>query len=93
MAKKIMRINTLANHCGYFYNAYIENDISVNNGYNCNHPEQEEIETIYGQKIGGCHCFSCPLGYEADEEDFENQEIDNNGYEENEEGEFIVVDE
>jgi hypothetical protein len=93
MSRKIMRINSFANQCGYFYNAYIEKEITINNGYNCSHPEQEEIETVNGQKIGSCHCFSCPLGYEADEEDFKNQEIDNNGYEENEEGEFIVVEE
>ena len=88
-----MKINKFANQCGYFYNAHIEKGITVNNGYNCRHPEQEETETVDGQEIGRCHCFSCPLGYEADEEDFQNPEIDNNGYEADEEEQFIVVKE
>ena len=91
MTRKIERINDFANRCGHFYNAYIEKNISINNGYNCNHPMQEETETVNGQEIGKCYCWSCPLGYEADEDDFNNPEIDKNGYEECEEMEFIVV--
>lgn len=90
MAKKIEDINIFANECGNFYNAFLEKGISVNNGYNCNHSEQTENEIINDEIIGRCHCFSCPLGYEAEEEDFEDAEIDNQGYE-YEEMQFIVI--
>ncbi len=79
MTKKIEDINRFANRCGYFYNACIEKNISINNGYNCNHPDQEECEEEEGQKIGKCYCWSCPLGYEADEDDFSSPDIDNQG--------------
>lgn len=92
MTKKIEDINIFANRCGYFYNAFVEKGISVNNGYNCSHLEQAEIENVNGESIGRCHCFSCPLGYEADEEDFEGADIDNQGYE-YEEMQFIVIEE
>lgn len=93
MLRKIEAINRFANRCGYFYNACLEKNISTNNGYNCNHPDQQETDIIDGQKIGKCYCWSCPLGYEPDEEDFINPEIDQNGYDTYEEGNFIVVDE
>lgn len=92
MTRKIEDIDVFANRCGYFYNAYLEKDISCNNGYNCNHSEQSEVEVIDGEKIGRCHCYSCPLGYEADEEDFNNTDIDNNGWE-FEEMRYIVIEE
>lgn len=91
MSKIIEGINEFANRCGFFYNAYIKKNININNGYNCNHPDQTEYEEVDGEKIGRCHCFSCPLGYEAGEEDFENPEIDNQGYD-YEEMEFVVVE-
>jgi len=90
----LMPINTWANRCGYFFNAYLTpkdpndtgfypgRDPSPNNGYNCRHPECEEVS----DGVGCCHTFSCPLGYEADEEDCEAFGV------EYEEGEFIVVD-
>ena len=92
--RKIHQINNFANSCGYFYNAYIDGDFACNNGYNCNHPNQEEtdINDETGESIGKCYAWSCPLGFEADEEDFTNPEIDQNGYTEWEESEFIVVD-
>ena len=40
--RAIMPINDFANMCGYFYNAYLRDGISVNNGYNCSHPKCEE---------------------------------------------------
>lgn len=79
MAQKIMPINKFANICGYFYNAYIEKDFSCNNGYNCSHPNQSETDTNEetGEEIGKCYCWSCPMGYEADREDFHNPDIKN----------------
>lgn len=91
MGKKIELFDSVVSECDFFYNAYAEADINVNNGYNCKHPEQSEIETVDGKKIGRCHCFSCPLGYEADEEDFEDTDIDNQGFE-YEEMSFLVID-
>lgn len=93
--RKIHQINNFANSCGYFYNAEIEDDnFSCNNGYNCKHPEQGEtdINEQTGKEIGKCYAWSCPLGVEADQEDFDDPEIDNDGFDEWEEGEFIVID-
>lgn len=49
----------------------------VNNGYGCNHPDQEEIrEDADGNEGGCCYCWSCPLGIEADHEDLTNPNVD-----------------
>lgn len=58
-----VEINTLANHCGYF-----NGKTNVNNGYGCDHPEQEETEDIEledGRMVcqGKCYAFSCPIGW------------------------------
>jgi hypothetical protein len=89
--RKIVEINDFANICGYFYNANLTDSISVNNGYNCKHPGQDEVETINGKGVGKCYCWSCPLGFEPDEEDFMDEKTDNQGYE-YEEGRFIVIE-
>jgi len=78
----LMEINDWANRCGYFFNAYLEKDISMNNGYNCRHPECDHIE----QGVGSCHAGACPFGFEADEEDCINFGM------EYEEANFIIVD-
>lgn len=80
--RAIIQINDFANMCGYFYNAYLRDGISSNNGYNCSHPECEEIE----EGTGKCFAWACPFGWEADEEDCQQF-----GWE-HEEGEFIVID-
>lgn len=85
--KTIYQINEFANICGYFYNAYLEKDITANNGYNCRHKDCGEEH----EGVGCCFAWSCPMGFEADEEDFANPEIDKNGYTEHEEGEFIIL--
>lgn len=90
MLKKIEDINVFANSCGYFFNACIEEDITVNNGYNCKHPDQEEYKEVNGKRIGKCYCFSCPLFPEAEEEDFNDPSIDNQGYE-YEESQYILI--
>ncbi|MGF7059262.1 hypothetical protein [Brassicibacter mesophilus] len=94
MSMKIESINVFANECGYFYNAYLEDNFSCNNGYNCKHPEQIEtdINKQTGEEIGKCYSWSCPLAVEAGEEDFNNPNIDNQGYE-YEESEFVVIEE
>jgi len=92
MARKIYEINEFARSCGYFFNAYIDQDFCSNNGYNCRHPQQEETNTNEhtGEEIGSCFAWCCPLAYEADEEDFNNPNIDNNGYDTWEEGSFVI---
>lgn len=91
MSRKIMPINSFANKCGYFSNEFIEKGVDVNNGYNCRHANQDEYEEIEGEKIGKCFSWSCPLCLYADEESFSEDDIDNQGYE-YEENEFVVVD-
>ena len=83
--KAIMPINDMANVCGYFYNAELDDNCgaSPNNGYNCKHPKCKEIQN----GIGCCMCCNCPMGWEADEEDCEKFGV------EYEEGEFIVTEE
>ena len=90
----LMEINTWANRCGYFYNAYLTpkdsgdtefypgRDPSPNNGYNCRHPDCDCME----DGVGCCYTWSCPFGFEADEEDCKAYGV------EHQESEFIIVD-
>ena len=61
----ILELDEFANLCGWFYNAYLRDGIEANNGYNCSHPEQEEIreDETSGKTAGCCFCWSCPLAY------------------------------
>jgi len=66
--KALMHINTWANRCGYFFNAALDPDAEScpNNGYNCRHPDCEEVS----DGIGCCYAHSCPtIEYVADCED------------------------
>lgn len=78
----------------------------VNNGYNCSHPKQEIVEDVGymgKKKCGCCHCFSCPLGIEAEQQDLTDpgdpdtvsDEIDWDGLcdddDEIEESEYLLV--
>lgn len=66
----ILELNSFANLCGHFFNAYLSDDISVNNGYNCDHEEQEETyDDETGKMVGCCYAHSCPLAYPADADD------------------------
>lgn len=62
----VMPLNTLANRCGYFFNCNLtkgfEDKPNINNGYNCSHPECEEVH----DGVGCCYSFSCPVAYAAD---------------------------
>ena len=86
--KAIMDINTFANRCGHFYNAYLKEGICVNNGYNCKHPKQERTWTDEetGKTAGFCSCGCCPLGYQAGEADCLRSGLSP------ESGDYIVVD-
>lgn len=66
MSKPVcMELNCFANICGHFHNAYLTDNVSFNNGYNCRHPEQTETHEEDGKAFGACFCHSCPLGYPA----------------------------
>jgi hypothetical protein len=67
--RQLITIDDLTGICGYFNGA-----VSVNNGYGCNHPDQEEtdIDRETGKEQGKCYCHSCPIAYQADYEDMQN---------------------
>jgi len=67
---KIVRFEEFAYVC-----PYSTAETEVNNGYGCNHPEQDETEE--GQ--GKCYCWSCPLGSEAEAEDADDENVDLDG--------------
>lgn len=93
--REVYEINELANRCGHFFNAVLsEENFIYNNGYNCRHPQQEEREfnERTGHMVVACFSWSCPLGYQADEEDFASKEIDLRGYTDYEENTFVVVE-
>lgn len=69
---KIIHIDELVCKCGHF-----NSETNVNNGYGCNHPEQEEKEKDWDGNIQGkCYSFSCPLASEADLEDMKKYDKD-----------------
>ena len=92
MSRIIKHIDEMVKECGHFHCADVE--LNVNNGYNCSHLNQEEFEEVNGVKIGKCYCWSCPMAYEADEEDFKNVDINKNGWsvEDYEEMTFMVAE-
>ena len=48
--KKIISLDKLCDICGYFTSR-----TDANNGYGCNHPDQEETEMLYKDKSGYTH--------------------------------------
>jgi len=90
MKFKIEEFNTFANSCPFFYH-----DDSSLGGYNCKHKECGEGEVNEdGKVIGSCFTFSCPLAPTAEEEDFNNPNIDLNGFSKDDyyEDSFVLVD-
>jgi hypothetical protein len=94
---KAVLFDSFASNC-QFFNCNTE----INNGYGCNHPDQEETEEENGKEQGRCHCFCCPLGIEAEQEDLTDKdnpdaisgEIDWDGMCEDgevSEGEYLIV--
>lgn len=67
---KAVDFDRFSDNCPWSYTYQKE---SINNGYNCSHPSQEMTEEIEGETvpIGRCHCFSCPLGTAAEQQDLE----------------------
>jgi len=60
--RELITLDDLANQCGFFESI----DISVNNGYICNHPRQEEKDTENGKAYGCCGYNCCPIAITAD---------------------------
>ncbi len=69
----ILDLNHFANLCGYFFNVRKSAPElpTINNGYNCSHPQQEECVEDAGKVIGCCYGWSCPLGYPPSRYDLE----------------------
>ena len=95
---KVCDFDTFSSICPYF-----NSTTDVNNGYGCDHPEQEETDMDHetGKEQGKCYCFSCPFGFELGEEDFSSPNIDFDGLTKEEcmsadgtfvaEGDYLVV--
>ena len=67
----VVDFGLFAHTCKYFDPASI-----VNNGYGCNHPDQEETEEIEpGNELGKCYCRSCPIGCEAEPDDVDDENL------------------
>ena len=69
--RKAVYFDSYVEKCPYF-----TGETNVNNGYGCNHPNQEEKEIENDKKQGKCFCFSCPMGYPADEESLSETDIE-----------------
>ena len=75
MKRKVVVFDDFASYCPYY-----NNDTSVNNGYGCDHPDQKETDPDdNGKQQGKCYNWSCPLGFEPDEEDWNNPDVDFDG--------------
>jgi len=78
----LMKISDWADLCGYFLNSVYENDAITHFGDNCWHPENDPLK----KGVGNCYSWSCPFGYEANEEDCINFGL------EYKEAAYIIVD-
>lgn len=67
--RKAVLFDEFARHCKYFR-------CSEDCDYECRHPKQEERDYRNGIEIGQCFLCSCPLGIEAEQEDYGAENID-----------------
>ena len=65
--RKAVLFDEFAYQCPFFTGG-----LERNGGYGCTHPGQEDKEE--GEAAGGCHCHTCPLGIEAEQEDMTEPE-------------------
>lgn len=66
---KAVTFDEFSSQCQY---SYTFGKGYINGGYNCKHPEQENVENVGykgKKKCGCCYCISCPLGIEAEQQD------------------------
>ena len=94
----ILELDDFANLCGHFYCAEGHDPTlpNCNNGYNCNHPGQEEGTGVWDRFIGSCYGWSCPLGYPPDKYDLRKYGVvddDGEAYDGSEEADldYIIV--
>jgi len=80
--RHILSLDELSGECGFF-----TSETDANNGYGCNHPNQEEYEILHKDKQGythrgyppskstfkqgKCYSFSCPIASVCMPEDLE----------------------
>ncbi len=64
-----LHIDTLRSECGYS-----NPEIEINNGYGCDHSECEERYSE--EKQGLCYPWSCPIAYEANQDDLSKEGYD-----------------
>ena len=78
---------------------YYDGASPVNNGYGCNHPDQEEqtVCAADGKTYGECHCYCCPVGNNACSDDIREAEevgiyLDDNNPEPDEvDGNYLII--
>lgn len=70
--RKIVEFDEFSRCCKYFKS-------SEDYSFECLHPEQEERETYNGRELGRCFSCSCPLGIEAEQEDYGAKDVDWDG--------------
>lgn len=70
--RKVVEFDEFSRCCKYFKSG-------EDYGFECLHPEQEERETYNGRELGRCFSCSCPLGIEAEQEDYGAKDIDWDG--------------
>ena len=87
---KAIHLDTLVRKCGYFHT-----DTYVNNGYGCNHPDQEDTEldeeTVKEQ--GRCFSCSCPISSELspNEEPEDRKYFDGDNWKTCTDGDWMLV--
>lgn len=70
--RKVVEFDEFSRCCKYFKS-------SEDYSFECMHPEQEERETYNGRELGRCFSCSCPLGIEAEQEDYGKEDVDFDG--------------
>lgn len=95
--RDIWNIDHVIEACGYFTAR-----TTVNNGYGCRHPEQQDVEDERGPvpprpaTCGRCFAFTCPLGSELspsedpeDRQEFIDRDMDPADFSD---GEWMLVE-
>ena len=65
--RKAVLFDVFSSRCQFF-------NIETAGGNGCDHPEQMITEKENGKEVGSCHCHTCPLGIEAEQQDLTDRE-------------------
>ena len=100
----VLHLNVLTEICGWFRREFIDSHPekakqeswsgggAINNGYLCDHPDQESKKTAAdGSKIGCCYGFSCPLAHELSWDDEKDRRLMRNAGAEGGEEEWMLL--